>query len=155
MQASLYAGDLFKKSVAYAEDRGLPWFVLSARFGLWPSYAAYRAGDYDASTKSWSAYDETLANMDGAEKAAWHTKVAWDVVNLLWEQWEQGKAATHSQPRELTVEMHAGKEYAEPLSNILRSVGCNVENPLEGMQIGERLAWYKNDQVNQLAELLA
>lgn len=30
----LYTGALFRLSVQYAEDRGLPWLVLSARYGV-------------------------------------------------------------------------------------------------------------------------
>jgi hypothetical protein len=142
LPAELYTGALFRKSVRHAEDRGIPWFVLSARFGLWPSHVELNAGEYDAGCGTWSPYDVTLSGMCAAEKAAWHTKVAWDVTHELWEPWEQGSADTHLQPNEMTIEIHAGRDYTHPLASILRSVGFCVELPLDGLQIGERLQWY-------------
>jgi len=144
--SELYAGRLFKDAVAHAESRDIPWFVLSARFGLWASGSSLNPGEYDAATKTWAPYNETIKDMDKAERAIWHTKVAWDVIHQLWEPWHTGESDSHIQPSELTVEIHAGKAYSHPLAEILSSVGCRVELPLQGMGYGNRRCWYKQQR---------
>jgi hypothetical protein len=56
----LYQGDLFKKSVAWAEAHGLPWLVLSAYYGvLKPDDAV---GPYDVTLQKMSKYDRGVWN---------------------------------------------------------------------------------------------
>ncbi len=60
---SLYQGLLFKKSVAWAENRGLDWAVLSARYGLVHP------------DKIIASYDQTLTAMNSKERDVWSRRV--------------------------------------------------------------------------------
>ena len=126
----MYGGQLFPKRVAYAESRGLPWGVLSAEYGLW------RGSDER------QPYEAKMSDLSPAEFAIWHAKVAYDVIHELWEPWENELSSRVYKPQELTVEIHAGKAYAHPLSTILRSLGVVVELPCEGLGIGQQLQLY-------------
>lgn len=126
----LYAGQLFTKRVRYAEQNGLRWWVLSAKYGCW------------APTIALKPYDQTLLDMSPAEIAAWHTGVAMRLVEELWEPFNVKVSDNPFLPSEFTVEIHAGTDYCHPLAEILTAVGINVETPLQGLGIGEQLAWY-------------
>lgn len=126
----MYGGQLFRKGVAYAKSLSLPWAVLSAEYGLWNAEAGR------------APYDTTMKSLSSAERAAWHLSVASSLVNELWEPWETNLMARPLRADELTVEIHAGSDYAHPLAEILRLLGVIVELPLEGLGIGQRLAWY-------------
>jgi len=126
----LYGSQLFTKRVEYAKARGLRWAVLSAKYGVWFPRIEMKP------------YDQTFADLEAAEIAAWHVGCA---QRLMEEMWEPFHAKTHDgpiKPQELTIEIHAGADYCHPLTEILRSVGIAVELPLAGLGIGEQLAWY-------------
>jgi hypothetical protein len=55
----LYRSPLFRKSVAWVEQQGLEWFVISARYGLIPSSMVLMP------------YDHTMRNKSPDERAAW------------------------------------------------------------------------------------
>lgn len=59
----LYRGDLFRKSVTYAEGRGSPWYVLSAKHGLL------------APDDMVEPYSVTLDGLSPQERKAWATEV--------------------------------------------------------------------------------
>jgi hypothetical protein len=42
----------------------------------------------------------------------------------------------------MVVEIHAGRDYIDPCRHYLEEIGCIVETPVAGLQIGELLAWY-------------
>ena len=126
----MYGGDLFKKRVRYAERNGIEWFVLSAEYGLW--------GPSDER----KPYDETLGGKTPADFAMWHATVARQLLHQLWEPWERGELDRPLVPSELTIEIHAGKDYARPLADILLACGVNVVLPCEGLGIGQQLALY-------------
>ena len=67
----LYRSPLFRKSVAWAERRGLPCAVLSARHGL------VMPGDV------LPPYDLTLARLPAGERAAWAARVNADLRRRL------------------------------------------------------------------------
>lgn len=125
-----YGGQLFPLRVQYAESRGLPWVVLSAKYGVWRP---------DVEQKT---YDLRLDDLHPADFAAWHASVAYSLVHELWEPWEADIEQPVLRPRQLTVELHAGEEYCEPLGSILRSLGVVVERPCEGLGIGKQLKAY-------------
>lgn len=131
----LYAGSLFKKTVAYAERHSLPWLVLSAEYGVW------------GSTDQRKPYDKSFDDLDPAERAIWPVSVAYTLLHQLWEPWETNEAAEVLRPAQLTFEIHAGADYVHPLAEILRSVGVKVEVPYEGLAIGKRLAAYTASEV--------
>ena len=43
----------------------------------------------------------------------------------------------------VVFEVHAGRDYVDPLARLLERQGAVVEQPLQGLQIGQRLSWYK------------
>lgn len=126
----LYGSQLFTKRVDYAKARGLRWAVLSARYGVWFPHIGLKA------------YDQTFADMEAADIAAWHVGVAQRLMEELWESYNLGRSVSPIRPSELLVEIHAGAEYCHPLAEILKAVGIAVELPLAGLGIGEQLAWY-------------
>lgn len=130
----LYSGQLFSKRVAYAESRKLPWMVLSAEYGVWRPDIEHKP------------YDNCLADFSPAERAAWHISVAHRLIEELWEPWEMDEGPVLS-PDQLTLEIHAGNDYAHPLAELLRTVGINVELPCEGLGIGEQLALYTSGKL--------
>lgn len=134
-----YNSQLFRARVAYAEQHAKPWAVLSAAFGLWfPDIEVNPCrGSDDA-----KPYDYSLTDLPAAERAVWHAHVAYRVLHELWEPYELGEAEKPLEPRELTVEIHAGRAYAHPLAEILRSLGANVLCPVHSLEIGRQLQWY-------------
>jgi hypothetical protein len=126
----LYGSQLFTKRVDYAKARGMRWAVLSARYGVWFPHIGLKA------------YDQTFADMEAADIAAWHVGVAQRLMEELWESYNLGRSVSSIKPSELTVEIHAGADYCHPLAEILKAVGIAVELPLAGLGIGEQLSWY-------------
>lgn len=141
LPAELYSSELFRKRVAYIEQRGVEWFVLSARFGLWASDTERNPSDgSEIGCPSDEPYSYRLGDLSPAEQTVWFTDVCHHVVEKLWLD----DCDTPIHPSELTVEIHAGREYAETLKQLLEIVGVKVEWPMEGLGIGEQLAWYKS-----------
>jgi len=126
----LYKSALFSKRLDYAEERGLRWAVLSAKYGVWFPNIALKP------------YDKTFAEMHAAEIAAWHVGVAMRLIEELWEPFNLKESNDSLKPCELTIEIHAGSDYCHPLTEILEAIGVKVELPLKGLGIGEQLAWY-------------
>lgn len=117
---NLYRSDLFLGRHRYAESQGVPWFILSAKYGL-------LAPDDEV-----DSYDVTLLELSPNERAEWVRRVLTEIdrrLGLL-----SGK----------TVEIHAGFEYREyGLKRGLESRGAKVVIPLEHAGIGQQLAWYR------------
>lgn len=122
LPSELYLSQLFKARLRYVRERRIPWYVMSARYGL--------VGRNDLIRN----YDTRLAEWSKAELASWHMSIAFRLLNDLCED---------DDPRRIVVELHAGKEYCEPADEHLRTAGFTVERPLMGMGIGEQLGWYK------------
>lgn len=132
----LYTGPLFRAALAYAEARSLPWAVLSAKHGLLlPSGSA-------------QPYENKLT---ASEAPAWAARVVGQMDGL-------GLLVAGTGLPAPTWEIHAGAVYADALAALLtttaeRPSGSRggvggwraperVEQPLRGLQIGQRLAWY-------------
>ena len=128
----LYGSQLFTKRVEYAKAKGLRWAVLSAKYRVWYPHIGLKP------------YDQTFADMEPAVIAAWHVGVAQRLMEEMWEPFHAKEHDGPIKPSELTIEIHAGADYCHPLTEILTSVGINVELPLKGLGIGEQLAWYCN-----------
>lgn len=147
--AEFYDSQLFRARVDYAESRGEPWAVLSAGFGVWfpnVEYNPCRAAD-----GSLTPYDYTLADLSPADRAVWHAQVAYKLVHELWEPDEGSRAISPLKPSQLTVELHAGKTYTQPLAEILQALGINAMLPVAGLSIGQQLQWYSQKRENTLA----
>lgn len=122
----LYTSDLFRKRVDHVESRGLPWYVVSAKSGLLKPTTLLRM------------YDKTMADLTEIERAEWHIGVANQLLTELFYEFAEPKLST------LTVELHAGAKYCEPLGAILELIGVKVITPVAGMEIGQQLAYYKS-----------
>ena len=111
----LYTSALFRMSLKYAEAHCSTTYILSALYGLVPLDAVI--APYDVRLKA------------GANNYPW----ALDVVREL--------AARH--PRGGDLLLLAGAVYVDPLLDALDVVDWRgqVIQPLEGLQIGERLSW--------------
>lgn len=118
MAKHLYTSTLFQKQRAYAEGLGVPWFILSGEHGL-------------VAPEEWIApYERYLPDTPTAYRAAWAGWVAARLALLA------GPVSGQ------IVEIHAGAQYVDLLRPLLVSAGAEVVEPLKGLAMGPRLAWY-------------
>jgi hypothetical protein len=114
----LYVSPLFKKERAYAETSGLPWFILSAEHGL-------------VAPDEWLApYERYLPDTPRSYRAAWGVWVT-ERLELL-----------AGSLRGRVVEVHASEAYVDALRGPFGSKGATIVEPLKGLTLGQRLAWY-------------
>ncbi len=114
----LYVSDLFKKAAKYSEKNYDQWYMLSAKHGLVEP------------TKVLHPYDETLKLKSKVEQQEWALRVFQQLVSCL------------PKPEECELFFHAGAEYRRQLMGMLVAKGYDCKVPLEGLAIGEQLAWY-------------
>jgi hypothetical protein len=115
----LYTGQLFVKSLLYAERRCERVWIASAKGGLLRLDQVLEP------------YDDTLTSRPAAARWGWG--------RLVWDQLRQ----QHQGEQELLL--LAGALYAEPIAALARAARWTVEMPLAGLQIGERLRWLKRE----------
>lgn len=115
--ADLYIGPLFKAARRHAEASGLPWRILSAEHGLLHPSTVVAPYDHQLAASEVSALGASLRPQLDALAVG---------VGL-------------SIPAELRVELHAGRLYADALN----AAQASFSTPLAGLQIGQRLRWYK------------
>ena len=113
----LYLSDWFIKARRVVEMEGWKWFVLSAKHGLLDP------------EESVAPYEKTLNTMSAEERRSW--------ANEVWETLGPHLAGVRS------VVFFAGQKYREHLEPRLRDLGIEVRVPMEGLAIGEQLAWFK------------
>ena len=111
----MYASDWFMKARTLVEAQGWPWFILSAQHGLLHP------------DKEIAPYEKTLNTMRKAERQAW----ASDVMEAL----ERHLGAVR------TIVFFAGQRYREFFVPKLQKRGIQCDVPMEGLKIGEQLAW--------------
>ena len=116
--AELFNSPLFEGRRRYAVGRGLPWYIVSAKFGLL------------APDDVIGPYDVYLADQSPAYRTAWG-----EFVTAQLEQ-------KHPEVRSGTIEVHAGAAYADPLRAPLAARGAMLTTPLAHLRQGEQLAWY-------------
>jgi len=115
----LYRSTLFRGRMARAIATGVPWFIMSAKYGL------LHPDDVVDS------YDETLIEMTSEQRRLWSE-------NLL-----QRIAEHFGEVNGKTIEIHAGDEYrSSGLVAGLKAAGASISVPLKGLGLGEQLAWY-------------
>lgn len=127
----LYVSPLFKAARAFAERNYHEWWILSAKHGL-----------VDPDTEL-DPYDLALHDMDWLARTRWGV----DVLNDM-----QPKLSRIVDFRP-ALYLHAGKLYRDSIP--FEVGGWNdVYVPLEGLQVGQQLHWYKvNETLPQPALL--
>jgi hypothetical protein len=116
--ADLYVSALFKRERAFAERRGVPWFILSAEHGL-------------VAPGEWLApYDRYLPDTAASYRAAWGNWVV-ERLELL-----------AGPLRGRVVEVHASAAYVDAIAKPMSAKGASLLDPLRGLTLGQRLAWY-------------
>lgn len=112
----LYRSTWFVGARLYAEQTCDRWFILSAKHGLLSPDAMV------------APYDETLSKVSKAERSAWARGVL-------------AQLALERIAPDATMVVLAGLVYREHLHRALP--GMYVEVPMQGLGIGEQLAWLK------------
>ena len=105
----------FRKARAFVEASGMPWFILSAEYGLL---------DPEVQVEP---YERTLNEMPISDRRAWAERVV--------------KALTPHCVGVRRIVVLAGTRYRDLLMPMLRALCHNVVVPMEGMRIGEQLRW--------------
>lgn len=117
---NLYVSALWRCRRTYAEQSGVPWFILSAKYGL----------VHPDTRIAW--YDVSLGDLPAAKRRQWSQRVVDSLVTRYPSV--EGKV----------VEIHAGKDYVDfGLATGLIQAGMVVNRPLLGVPIGRHLAWYR------------
>ncbi len=114
----LYTSALFRKARAYAEAAGVPWFVLSAEYGLVHPDTML------------APYDRYLVGESRSYRELWAEQVTTQLATTL------GSLGGR------TLEIHAGSSYVDALRRPLQRAGARLRDPLHGLTLGQRLAWY-------------
>ena len=116
----LYASDLFRAALRYAELATDETYILSARHEL------VRPDDVVA------PYDETLAGKGKRGRLAWGDRVV-------------ERLAARLSGLRVYVVILAGRDYQIPVQVAAVIRGWTVETPLVGRFAGERIRWLKNE----------
>src|SRR4051812_21652461 len=106
--ARLFRSSGFARARAYAESSGHPWFVVSAKHGLLDP-------------------DDVVGLFDvlfGDQSLAYRT---------AWGEWVVAQLADRVRLTGVTVEVHGGVDFAQPLRSPLTRRGAGLEIPLPGM----------------------
>ncbi|PVG83756.1 hypothetical protein DDE18_05435 [Nocardioides gansuensis] len=114
----LYVSPLFRKGREYAENAGVPWFILSAQH------------DLVAPDEELEPYDLRLGATSQQYRREWGGRVV--------EALREALGSIDG----LSIEVHAGSAYVDAIREGLRSGGATVVEPLAGLGLGPRLAWY-------------
>ncbi|MFM8577588.1 MAG: DUF6884 domain-containing protein [Planctomycetaceae bacterium] len=117
--ADLYRSTLFAGRRRFVEGSCDAWWILSAAHGLVSPSAML------------DPYDVALKDLGRAARRTWSSGVLAAIDQQIAPQ------------RGDIVEIHAGAEYRDfGLVEGLAARGCRVQNPTEGMRIGEQLRFY-------------
>lgn len=108
----LYTSPWFQKARAYVERQGGPWFILSAKYGL------------IAPDEIIEPYDETLSRMRAGARRLWGARVIEALARVI--------------DADAPLVVLAGRNYRDPL---WPSIQHRASVPMEGLGIGEQLAW--------------
>lgn len=112
---------LFRKARTYAERVHDDWYVLSAKHHL-----------LDPDGLPIDPYEETLTTATVDQRREWGQIVS-----------DQLNANGLLEP-DITLVIHAGRAYYEPLLALLEDEPVSIDIPTEGLQIGNTLAWYND-----------
>lgn len=110
----LYISPWFRKARAYVERTGSPWYILSAKHGLLDPGAVIQP------------YDMTLGALGAPARRLWGVRVVDELARVV-------DAAA-------PLIVLAGRSYRDPL---WPHIAQRATAPMEGLAIGEQLAWLK------------
>lgn len=114
--AELYTSQLWRARRHYAEPSGLTWCIFSALHGL------------VRPDKVLAPYNVSFSDRD--RRGEWRVALS-------------ARAADQISSRGFrAVELHAGVDYLVDLVPLLVQRGIDARRPLQGLGIGEQLAWY-------------
>jgi hypothetical protein len=123
--SELYTSALFRLSLAYAQRTCAFVYIVSAKYGLvHPAQVI-------------EPYDLTIVTLPARDRVLWGARVATQLHTSKGLRLAQGKALV----------IFAGAAYAEPIVEAYRQAyqaNVNVVQPLDGLQIGERLSWLRS-----------
>lgn len=125
--ADMYISGMFQRRRQYAEEIGVPWYIISAEHGLLDPASLIEP------------YDVYLADESEEYRRAWGAWVAAKLERRLGSL--QGRV----------VEVHAGAAYVNAVDAPLRGRGALVTAPLTGLRQGEQLSWYDRLAENRMA----
>lgn len=108
----LYVSPWFRKARTFVERTGSPWLILSAKHGL------------TAPSTVIEPYDVTLGAMGAAARRLWGARVLDELARVV--------------DARAPLIVLAGRNYRDPL---WPSIAHRATAPMEGMGIGEQLAW--------------
>ena len=108
----LYASPWFRKARAHVERTSAPWLILSAKHGLIAPSAVIEP------------YDVTLGAMGAGARRLWGARVLDELARAV--------------DARAPLIVLAGRTYRDPL---WPSIAQRASVPMEGMGIGEQLAW--------------
>ena len=114
----LYTSPLFRKARTYAEQRGAPWFILSAEHGL------------VTPSQRLAPYEKYLPDESSTYREEWGKRVVAELE------------MTQGSLRGKVIEIHAGSAYLNVIRSGLESSGAIILEPLHGLPMGKRLQWY-------------
>jgi len=113
----------FRKMREFCEANHDLWYILSAKYGVLEPYG-----------EPIESYNETLRDSTVEEKREW--------AKSVFEQLQ----AKDSLEKDITLFIHAGKDYYGELLPLLEQTDTEVRIPTEGLGLGEKMAWY-NDRI--------
>jgi hypothetical protein len=123
----LYTSNLFRAAVEHAEQTTDEFWIISAFHGLLHP---------DTETEP---YDRNLKKLRKSERESWAARVAWSLT-------------TNYVGLEVELVIYAGRDYAAPLRSALHfarpRLKGTVTEPLAGLRVGERLAWFKRRRLH-------
>lgn len=126
----LYTSALFAKEREYAERSKVPWYILSAKYGL------------VGPDERIEPYELYLPTTSPDYQRAWGSQA----IRQL--------EAREGPLRGRMIEIHAGATYLRAVRAGLTALGAIVTEPLDGLRMGERLAWYSSSQLPAADRLL-
>lgn len=126
----LYTGSLFVAARRYVELQAATWLILSAKHGV-----------VDPRQRL-EPYEQKLPKR-GEDLLYWAKGCASGALykTSRWVDRERGIPDNTPDPRRFIF--LCGVEYARPVAEWLTRFGYPSEQPLEGLQLGERLRWFK------------
>lgn len=116
--SELYIGSLTRSAMQHARTSGQRWGIVSAHYGLLAPDDV--VDPYERRLPPRSKLDARLALAQRIH------------ITLAEWRWPRG-----------TLELHMGDDYVDVVRYVAATGDWHITAPLAGLQVGERLAWYR------------